>query len=103
MKGTLTLISFEEDGFEILYLPSLEISSYGRTKKEAEDMLNESIVAFCNMIKDMTSAERTQEFKSLGWTKHSFYKNKLTIKSPTPSQNPDIPAKANVKEYAIAV
>jgi hypothetical protein len=66
----LSLITFEEDGAQIVYCPALDITGYGNTDKEANDSFTISLDEFFTY----TTHKKTfsEEMKRLGWkVKHN--------------------------------
>lgn len=58
----------------IIYIPSLDISSYGETKDKAEEMLKESFDFFCMHLISLSTIEINKQLSALGWQKGFFAK-----------------------------
>jgi hypothetical protein len=58
----------------IIYIPSLDISSYGETKNKAEEMLKESFDFFCRHLVSLSTTEINKQLSALGWQKGFFAK-----------------------------
>ena len=73
----VSVIEFQEDGVYFVYSPSLDITGYGNTKKEAAKSYSETLEEFVRY----TAVKGTvlKELKRLGWT----VKSKKNIKAPT--------------------
>jgi len=78
--GTLRNMVFMNEGFYINYIPSLNISGYGDTPIEAEDMAIESLQDFFESLAKSDIQAGLKELEKLGWKKNFFFKKRL---SPT--------------------
>ncbi|NGM63509.1 hypothetical protein G5B30_16490 [Sphingobacterium sp. SGG-5] len=80
IKGNVTAVSFMDGDFHILYIPSLNLSSYGNTFEEAKQMMEEVVVKdFCvNVLKNKNKGYVISELKKLGWTKSPFFEKDLS-------------------------
>ena len=76
---------------KVLYVPSLEITSYGETKKKALEMLKFSINEFCDYLMSLPIKKMEAELTKLGW-KHDKFKNKEYSKA-------FVDFKGNLKEF----
>ncbi len=74
---TLSLIEFEEDGLHFVYSPALDLTGYGKTKKQARDSYDLALEEFLKY----TSREETilSELERLGWR----ISNKKKITAPS--------------------
>lgn len=64
----------------IIYIPSVEISSYGETKEKAEEMIHESLKDLCKYLISLSPKDLKAELDKLNWKKHKI-KNKDYSKS----------------------
>lgn len=73
----VSIIEFQEDGVYFVYSPTLDITGYGNTRKEAAKSYSETLEEFVRY----TAVKGTvfKELKRLGWK----IKNKKNIKAPT--------------------
>lgn len=73
----------------IIYIPSLDISSYGETRTKAEEMLKESFDFFCRHIIALATTEVGKQLAALGWQKSFFAKqfSKLYVNENGQSKN----------------
>ena len=62
----LPMISFEEDGSQILYCPALDISGYGNSEKEAFESFQIALSEFLLYTTHKNTLEK--ELISLGWS-----------------------------------
>ncbi|WP_339707792.1 hypothetical protein [Algoriphagus aquimarinus] len=74
VEGNFLAMVFANDGYEIAYIPSLNLSSYGTTKKEAVEMLNVSLKDFMDTLLEAGESKGTDEIKSLGWKRNPYFK-----------------------------
>jgi len=52
LNGFFKVIEFENDGFVVIYLPSLKISAYGQSREEADLVMREVVIKdFCETLK----------------------------------------------------
>jgi len=58
----------------VIYIPSLDISSYGETKEKAEEMIKDSFDFFCRHLISLSMAEMNSLLSTLGWSKGFFAK-----------------------------
>ncbi|MCB0692125.1 MAG: hypothetical protein KDC16_10805 [Saprospiraceae bacterium] len=66
-KGNFTLLTGKSEYFYIAFIPSLNISGYGESEKEAEESLHVSLDAFKNDWEEWSDIQRDAELKKLGW------------------------------------
>lgn len=65
----------KETGCFLSVIPSLQISGYGNTIEEADDMVNSSLVEYIKELQKLSVKERTIELMRTGWKK-AVHKNK---------------------------
>ena len=65
----------KEGDFFVALSPSVNVSGYGKNKKEAQDSFNENMITFCEDIMRLPQQEREKELLNLGFHKERF-KNK---------------------------
>lgn len=76
LSAHLLVVSGKEYDSYVLYAPTLNLSGYGNTKKEAHDMLKESFEDFAAYFMGLTFSE-----KELYLTSHGFSKEKFKTKN----------------------
>ena len=59
----------------IIYLPALEVTSYGETLEKADEMMKANVEDFFNYLSRMTHKQFESELQKLNWKKDKF-KNK---------------------------
>jgi hypothetical protein len=62
----LDLISFEEDGTNIIYCPALDLSGYGNTESESKESFNIALDEFFSYTRNKGTFD--SELKRMGWT-----------------------------------
>ena len=79
LNGLIKAIEFENDGYHIVYLPSLKISSYGKSKEEAEEMMKEVVIKdFCETLMDQKLSKVLADLHSLGFKKRGFFETEMS-------------------------
>jgi len=68
---------FKEGNNFIIYLPSLNISGYGKNKDEALEMIKISLDAFSDDLFEMGPMEAQKYLEKLGWKPHPVFHKKL--------------------------
>lgn len=62
----------------VIYIPALEMSTYGETKAKAEEMIKQTMDEFCKFLTELSYEERTKELQSLGWSKNWIFNKKFS-------------------------
>lgn len=79
LNGIIKAIEFENDGYYIVYLPSLKISSYGKTREEANQMMKEVVIKdFCETLMAQKEKKVLADLHALGFKKRSFFEKELS-------------------------
>jgi predicted adenine nucleotide alpha hydrolase (AANH) superfamily ATPase len=78
VEGNLLAHSFESDGYRFVYVPSLNISGYGNSQEEAQEMVNISIRDFLETLFSAGESKAYDEIKKLGWRKQKYSAKKYT-------------------------
>jgi hypothetical protein len=58
----------------VIYVPSVEASSYGETRDKAEEMIKESLKDFCTYLAGLSKKEVEYELIKLGWKNNKIRK-----------------------------
>ncbi|MCB0503216.1 MAG: hypothetical protein KDD32_11065 [Bacteroidetes bacterium] len=58
--------------------PSINISGYGHSKKEARDSFEHNIDVFGDDLFELTVKERITVLKELGWEQHKFFQKRFS-------------------------
>ncbi len=72
-------VTFDDHGHVIIYVPSLNISAYGDTFEEAQEMLEVALDDFCETLYSLPEPQRTEELKKYGWNRNPLFKKKFEI------------------------
>lgn len=79
IKGLVKSVSFQEGEFMIIYIPSLNLSSYGKTKEDAVDMMKSAVLPdFCHSLLNKPKALVFSELKKLGWNRNMIFEKDLS-------------------------
>ncbi|MET4083445.1 hypothetical protein ABIB40_003417 [Pedobacter sp. UYP30] len=79
VKGEVTGIDFQNDGFYIVYIPSLKLSAYGNSPEDAKDMMVKIIIPeFCESLMKLSISEALSELKNMGWNSNTFFRKELS-------------------------
>lgn len=107
LKAHLIGIAFKEENSHIIYLPSLLISAYGDSLKEANEMIKTSIHEFSNNLLQLPESKINSILNDLGWKRHKFFKKRLSNLSDTTFEDVkkefNLPDNTPVERIPIAV
>ena len=79
LKGQVSSIDFQNDGYHIVYIPSLKLSAYGHNLQEAIKMMTDVVLPdFCETLMAQPFVKVISEFKSLGWNQNVFFKKEIS-------------------------
>lgn len=74
----LSLLSYQEDGVEVIYSPTLDLFGYGKTEEEAKDSFEVTLQEF---VRYTTNKKTLQaELQRLGWKITG--RNKRNVSAP---------------------
>jgi len=78
-RAQVNTIEFMNDGYYIVYVPSLNISAYGNNHDEAHSMLKNVVFPdFFETLMECKEGEILKELTALGWEKSPFFKMELS-------------------------
>ncbi|HEY6976339.1 MAG TPA: hypothetical protein VH396_08615 [Chitinophagaceae bacterium] len=81
-KITATLAGFifldKDANVFVAYLPSLEVSGYGSTVNDAQEMFKFSIKDFFDYLTQISIEEVQRELRKLGWKKNSHFNKRFS-------------------------
>ncbi len=83
LKANFGAMYFKEGEFDIFFIPSVQISAYGDSKKEAEEMLKISLQQFTEDIFSQTQSKALDILNKLGWKKNTYFKKRMVNLSDT--------------------
>jgi hypothetical protein len=72
IKLSLNVFNGKQGEFFLCFCPSLNISGYGKTEKEAEEFIKHEMIVFCEDLADMKSDERYHYLLSLGFNQEKL-------------------------------
>jgi len=79
IKGEVKSIDFQNDGHHIVYIPSLKLSAYGPSLRDAIKMMTDIVIPdFCETLMSQPIATVLAELKSYGWGQHKFFPKQLS-------------------------
>jgi hypothetical protein len=76
VEASVKIYLGKQAGIWLYYCPSLEVSGYGRTKKQALESYNDSMEQFSEDIAEAKLSEKEKELRRLGWIRNKFFKKK---------------------------
>ena len=81
-KGVLSTIKMidKDTSQHIIYIPSLNLTSYGDTEEQAEEMMKSSIDDLFEFLDEMPPKQRELELRKMGWEQNKL-KNKIYSKA----------------------
>ena len=68
----LNIYKGKQDKTFLIYCPAIEVSGYGSTENQANELLELNIKTFCEDVLSMPAKEREQFLASLGFIKEKF-------------------------------
>lgn len=99
-KAKLIGINFKEGESYIVYIPSLELSGYGDSFKEAHALLKSTLDSFSKDLLALSDIQINKELTRLGWEKNKFFKKRLSHLSETTFD--DVKKMFNLPEDTVA-
>ena len=83
VEGKVSALVFKDGEFYIIYAPSIHLSSYGKTIKEAYEMLSIVLSDFSQYLIELNEGEKYKILKELGWKRSKYFKKRVTNLSQT--------------------
>ena len=78
LKVRINVLSGQQDEFFVCLSPSLNVSGYGSTKKEAQISFEENIKIFILDFLKLPVASRTKELRKMGWKQQKIFKKQFS-------------------------
>lgn len=107
LKGNFNSIEFVDHGSYIVFLPSLNLSSYGDTPQEAQQMMETSLKDWVENMMSLKSEEVITELKKHGWQQSPFFPKQLSrtayINKEGVLKDFELPQDTEVKETLVTV
>lgn len=79
VQAELRAIEFEEDGQFFMYIPSLELSSYGDTQKEVRELMDFSVREMFRQLFENGTKEGQAILKKWGFHKDKFFQRRYEV------------------------
>ncbi len=104
----LNVLFFRQGDFHIEYIPSLNLTAYGNTEKEAADMMSDVVVKdyFQNLL-ELPEHEAMNELRQYGWVRKPFLDRQLRntkfLDIETIKQDFDLPAETVIRQQYVSV
>lgn len=96
LHAKLKAVTFKEEEYIIVYVPSLRISGYGDTMEEAMDLAKATFEDFCENLFSQPEHKVVSVLKELGWKQDKFLKKRMRNLSETTFE--DIKREFNIPE-----
>lgn len=100
-------IQFKEGDYDIIYIPSLQISGYGQTIKEAHELVRISLEDFSETLFKHNEYKVFEVLKKLGWERNKFFNKRMSNLSETTFEDIrrefNLPNEIELQEIPIAV
>lgn len=75
-EAKLRLLTLKEEDMFIFYVPSLSLSYYGETLKEAQEGLEFTLESYLENLRTLPKSKIDTELYQLGWHKKESFSNK---------------------------
>lgn len=76
-RAKLNAISFVDNEFQMVYIPSLNISGYGETIQEAKEMADEVMKDFSTRLLEQPESKALIVLNKYGWQRERVLKKRL--------------------------
>lgn len=106
IEATLRAFSIKDGEFELLYIPSLSITSYGKDLAEAEDLLTGIMDDYFDTLLSLKESDLSKELSKYGWNKTIYkrqFRNDVHIDAQGVLRNLELPADTHIEEKVLAV
>jgi hypothetical protein len=107
IKGSLNGVGFKEADSHIVYIPSLELSAYGDSIKEAQEMMKIVLNEFSKNLLSLNNDKIQDILSSLGWERNQYFKKRMINLSETTfddiKKQFNLPDETEVEQLSIAV
>ena len=78
LKGKLLNFTGKSGEYWVSIIPSLNVSGYGDTEKEAIKDLEYNLKVLCDDLFKLSQGQRDAELKNLGWSRNKFFKQQYS-------------------------
>lgn len=109
-KGTVNLAvnatSFIDNDtkYHVIFVPSLGMTSYGESLSEAEEMMKQNFIDFCEYLMSLDQVGVQRELKKYGWSKRAFFAkqfSRLSVNSDGELDGFNVDS-SSIKHYSLA-
>ncbi len=73
IKGTLRVFYIQDGAFKVVYMPSLNLSGYGKNDKEASKMLKKILDDYFESLVSLNRDHLISELSKYGWTTKELF------------------------------
>jgi len=81
-NAKLTAVNFKDGEYHIIYIPSLNLSSYGETEEEAYLIMKDIVIKdFLENLLEASEHDAKEELRKLGWNQNNLLKKQFTSKA----------------------
>lgn len=78
ISAFIRVFQIKENDQYVLYIPSLEISGYGSTRKKAQEMLQVALDDFCGYLLKLKKDKMHLELSKLGWKRDKLHNKEFS-------------------------
>ena len=107
VRGVLNFFQFKEAGYIIKYIPSLNLSAYGKTEKKCKDMLDEVLLEYFEQLTSLSSKKGLIELSQYGWKRSKWFnkqfENPKLLNEDQIRSELNIPQATQMQENSLAV
>jgi len=106
VKGDFIIFELRDGDYHVSYIPSLNMTGYGKTSEKSFNMLKDCLIDYFNKILDSKQVVIDAELRKHGWIKGVFRKqfhNTTYIDKDGILKNFDMPKNTPIKETLIQV
>ncbi|MEQ9423487.1 MAG: hypothetical protein RJQ09_03645 [Cyclobacteriaceae bacterium] len=107
LSGLLHTFIINDHDHYVKYIPSLNLSAYGDTKEELEEMMQVCLEEYLDAFFDLSDSEMQKELSKYGWEREKLFRKRYFNNSYVDKegilQNFNLPAETEISESQIAV
>lgn len=107
VTGSVTMMLFKDHDQVIAYIPSLDMSGYGTTEKEAEGMITVTVEEYFRSLLPQPLSVITQELLKYGWKQERYFNKRFHPEAYVDKAGVlmefNLPQDAFIKEEALQV
>lgn len=107
IAGTLNVDTFKDGDFYISYVDAFNLTGYGDTQEEANELLNEVLKDFCEGLFTLTEAQVVKALSGFGWKRSAIFKKEFAkdvhVDKEGILRNFNLPAETKVESHLVTV